>query len=436
MKKFLVSNNAFSLTGTILSATAGFINIWALARILNAEELGKWLLYITAFTFSDMLRSGIIHTALIKHSTQKDTGSVTGSSWVIGIILSIVLLLLVWLLELSIPIFSEKAFEPELGLYLQLLIITSFPFTFSLWLQQIKEKYNRILCIRLILAVPFLCFTLSGFFSPFHLQTLLQVHILSYLVTSGVVIACGWSGIQTLFQAKVAVIKKLLSFGKYTMGTLLSTNLLKSADTFMISWYLGPAALAAYNLPYKLIELLEIPLRSVAATYLPQAVRHSGEQNFLFIKQLFYRYTAILTLLFIPVTLGMFLFAETMVVIAGGEMYASSATIFRCFVIYSLFLPLDRFLGITLDILNKPQVNLLKVWLMVILNIVGNLVAIHFFASPILMAVATILTVISGCIIGWFLLNKTIPIKLSELAATSYFIIKQPIQHYSKYKAA
>jgi O-antigen/teichoic acid export membrane protein len=429
-----MSNYAFSLAGTILTSIAGFIGIWALARILNAEELGKWLLYITAFTFSDMLRSGIIHTALIKHSTQNDTQSVTGSSWVIGVILSVVLLLLVWLLEFSILMFTEKPFHSELGLYLKLLILTSFPFTFSLWLQQMKEKYHRILYIRLILAVPFLCFTLSGFLFPFQLQTLIQVHILSYLVTSVIVIACGWSGIQTLFLAKVTLIKKLLSFGKYTMGTLMSTNLLKSADTFMISWYLGPAALAAYNLPYKLIELLEIPLRSVVATYLPQAVKHNNEQGFLSVKQLFYQYTAFLTILFVPVTLVMFLFADTMVILVGGEMYASSANIFRCFVIYSLFLPLDRFLGITLDILNKPQLNLLKVWLMVILNIGGNVVAIHFFASPILIAIATILTVMTGSLIGWFLLNKTIPIKLSELAATGYFTIKQQLDYYSKYK--
>jgi O-antigen/teichoic acid export membrane protein len=194
------------------------------------------------------------------------------------------------------------------------------------------------------------------------------------------------------------------------MGTLVSTNLLKSTDTFMISWYFGPAALAAYNLPYKLIELIEIPLRSLAATYLPQIVKHSSG-DLLRVKDLFYQYTGLLTLLLLPVTLCMFLFAQEMVVLLGGEMYASSTGIFRCFILYSLFLPLDRFLGITLDIISKPHLNLLKVLLMVVINVAGNLAAIYFTSSILFIAVATIVTVASGVSIGWFALKILFPLK-------------------------
>jgi O-antigen/teichoic acid export membrane protein len=436
VKKFLTGAYAFSLAGNIITSAAGFVGIWALARILHTEELGKWLLYISAFTFTDMLRSGIIHTSLIKHALPDNSQSVTGSCWVIGIGLSVLLVLLIWLLELSVFIFTGDYFEAALGLYLTMLIPVSLPFTFSLWLQQMNGHFNRIMYIRLILSVPFVGFLLSGFFFPLQLNTLIQVHLLSYLVASLIVIFCGWSNISSVFKASAAVIRKLLSFGKYTMGTLISTNLLKSTDTFMISWYLGPAALAAYSLPYKLIELVEIPLRSVAAALLPQAARHSNQYNLLAVKALFYRYTALLTMVLLPVSLLMFLFAKEMVVILGGEAYASSAGIFRCFVVYSLFLPLDRFLGITLDVLNKPQFNLLKVALMVLINIGGNLLAIHFFASPVFIAVATVVTVVSGCLLGWLLLKKIAAVKLSELYATACFAIRQRMDQYIKYKAA
>ena len=256
------------------------------------------------------------------------------------------------------------------------------------------------------------------------------------MIASAIVVAYGWSNIQAIFKAKLAVMKELLSFGKYTMGTLISTNLLKSADTFMISWYLGPASLAAYNLPYKLIELVEIPLRSLAATFLPQALKQNDKSSLSAIRYLFYQYTGVLTFLLLPLAVVMFFFAEELVVILGGEAYATSANIFRCFVIYSLFLPLDRFLGITLDILNKPQLNLLKVCLMVGINIAGNLVAIHFFSSLLFIAVATIITIFCGTVIGWVVLGRILHIQISELMDIVYLTIEQRINKQAKSSAA
>jgi O-antigen/teichoic acid export membrane protein len=436
VKQFLTGSYAFSFAGNIITSFTGFVSIWALARILPPEELGKWLVYIAAFSFGDMMRSGIIHTALIKYSSQKDKQSVIGSAWLIGIVLSVLLMMLVWMLGLIIYTFNGKYPEPEVSYYLQLLLISSFPFTISLWLQQMEERFNRTMYLRLALSVPFLIFILSGFFVPFSLKLLIQIHLVSYIVSSVLAISFRWSHIQSMLLADIATIKKLLSFGKYTMGTLISTNLLKSTDTFMITWFLGPAVLAAYNLPYKLIELIEIPLRSLAATFLPQAVKHSNGHNLTAVKQLFYQYAGLLTILILPAALMMFFFAEEMVVMLGGESYSSSADIFRCFVVYSLFLPLDRFLGMTLDILNKPHLNLLKVCMMVVINISGNLIAICFFASPLLIAAATIITVLVGVVSGWFILKKSLFIKLNELIYRGYLTLEQRINRQPKSSAA
>jgi O-antigen/teichoic acid export membrane protein len=241
--------------------------------------------------------------------------------------------------------------------------------------------------------------------------------------------------VQSIGNANLATIKKLLSFGKYTMGTLIGTNLLKSTDTFMITWFLGPAALAAYHLPYKLIELVEIPLRSLAAIFLPQAVKQTKDHNLVVVKNLFYQYTALLTIVLLPVGLMMFLFAEEMIIVLGGATYASSANIFRCFVIYSLLLPLDRFLGMTLDILHRPHLNSVKVCLMVVINMTGNLIAIHFFASPLLVAAGTIVTIAGGVMIGWFILKRILSIQVNELLHRGYFTMGQYIHRQPKSSA-
>ena len=66
--------------------------------------------------------------------------------------------------------------------------------------------------------------------------------------------------------------KELIDFGKYSMGTLIGSSLLKSADTFIIglSPVLGSAGIAMYAIPLKLTDLLGIPLRSFAMTAYPR----------------------------------------------------------------------------------------------------------------------------------------------------------------------
>ncbi len=434
MKKLNYGPHVLSLLANIIVALAGFISIWALSRIFDAARLGQWLLYLTSFTLADMLRSGLVHTALVRNSARQDKHVVAGSAWILGVGISFILGVLVFLILLFIAFATHKTFDITTALYIQVLLLFSFPYTISLWVQQANGEFTRILFLRLFLTLPFLLFVVVGLFFPFSLERLMQVHILGYLGSSLVALICGWSYVQYTVKANLATMRSMLSFGKYSMGTLIGANLLKSTDTFMISWFMGPAALAAYQLPYKLIEIVEIPIRSMVATYLPQSVKYSNFHNLPSLRVLFNQYTGLLTIIMLPVAIICLLFAEQMLILMGGQAYASSVDIFRCFVVYSVFLPFDRFLGITLDVLNKPVLNLVKVYTMVIINIIGNYIAITCFASSVMIAAATIVTVIIGVLVGWFILKHLLGIQLKQVMYEGYFVIYRSI--YKRFGAS
>jgi hypothetical protein len=73
---------------------------------------------------------------------------------------------------------------------------------------------------------------------------------------------------------------------------------------------------------------------------------------------------------------------------------------------------------------------------MVVINVAGNLIAIHFFASPLLIAAGTIVTIAGGVMIGWLILKKILPIQVNELIYRAYFIIGQYIHRQPKSSAA
>lgn len=234
----------------------------------------------------------------------------------------------------------------------------------------------------------------------------------------------GWDGLKHIKKASAETNKILLHFGKYTTFTLVGTNLLRSADTLIISLSpLGNAAVALYSIPLKLTELQQIPLRSFAATAFPKMSKASLLGKVTEVRDLFYTYAGAISYLFIFVSLFTFVFADLFVLIIAGKQYLQTdpvtgfnvVSIVRVFSIYGLLLPIDRMTGIGLDSINKPNINALKVFFMVIANIAGDIIAIFIFKSLILVAVSSILFTLLGIWVGMYFLNKELSLHFSEI---------------------
>jgi O-antigen/teichoic acid export membrane protein len=234
----------------------------------------------------------------------------------------------------------------------------------------------------------------------------------------------GWDGLKEIRKASSETNKTLLHFGKYTTFTLVGTNLLRSADTLIISLSpLGSSAVALYSIPMKLTELQQIPLRSFVATAFPKMSKASIHGKMDEVKEHFYAYAGALTYLFIFISLFTFAFADLFVLFLAGKKYLQTdpvtgfnvVNIVRVFSIYGLLLPIDRMTGIGLDSINKPNINALKVLFMVIANIIGDLIAIFLFKSLIMVAVGSILFTILGIWIGMYFLNIELTLSYSEI---------------------
>ncbi len=247
--------------------------------------------------------------------------------------------------------------------------------------------------------------------------------VISSLLTSVVAIATGWARLSTLRHRTSEVINEVFHFGKYSFGTFLCANLLRSSDTFIIKFMLSPAALAVYNLPTRLLEIIEIPLRSGFATAMPSMSADINRGREDEVATTLKKYVGLLTLLFVPITIGVLLFADVLVGLIGGGKYVGTeaANIYRIMIVCSLLFPLERFLGITLDLINKPQLNLVKVLLALAVNVTADIACIHFMHSIYGAAVASIFTLVASTVYGYVMLRRYLPINFrgtSELVMT------------------
>ena len=419
IQKFIREDNFLSLAGNVSIAVFGLAGFAILARSLPMELFGEWVLFISASSFVEMFRFGITGNGLIRFlsgAKGEEHKQLVASNAIAGLFISIGIALL---LIASRFLYETQIDHTGFGLffdYYPILVLVNLPWNNSINVLQAKRRYGSILLIRALNSGLFFLFLFWAMFNiTLSLVNAVTALIWINAITSIVCVLRKWDGLYYLRFVSMQGIKTLLDFGKYTTFTLIGTNLLRNADTFIISMSpLGPAAVALYSIPLKLTELQQIPLRSFAATAFPKMSKASIAGDMAVVRSIFYAYSGALSILFFFGSVFTFLFADTLVFILSGNNYAgtdpvtgfNAANIVRVFSIYGMLLPIDRMTGIALDSINKPKINALKVLLMVLLNIIGNVIAIFVFESLILMAAASVLFTIAGIWLGMYFLKK------------------------------
>jgi O-antigen/teichoic acid export membrane protein len=443
--KIIKEDNFLSLAGNLVISFFGIASFSLLARTFPMEVFGEWVIFISASTLIEMFRYGIINTAIVRYlsgAEPEDRIKFIGSNGLIGLIASIIIFIVLYLTLLAFPRSIHNSGYELFFKWYPLMALINLPMNTALVILQSDLKFGKILLIRSIESAGFFLFVSCNFlFLHLSLTQLVWSYLLVDAIASGTCIIMGWDGLKYLTKATLESVKTLLHFGKYTAFTLIGTNLLRSADTFIISFSpMGTAAVALYSIPMKITELQQIPLRSFAATAFPKLSKASMKGKYEELKEIFYTYSGAMTYLFMAISLVIFVFADLFVLVLGGKQYLgtdpvsgfNAATILRIFCLYGIFLPIDRMTGITLDSMNKPSYNFIKVSWMIIANVIGDLIAIFYFKSLNLVAVASIFFTIIGIGFGFLFMRKVISLKILSIFSYGLNFYKMIFERLSK----
>jgi len=425
MKTLLRSRHIQSLTGNGVMAVFSVLTYSILFRFLSEADMGNWIFFQFAFLLLDTFRTGLLQTALIKFYAGADElrqRCVAGSAWYIGLLVTGIF----GVLNLVALLFASRLHDVGVLVLVHwfgLSLVLTLPFNVAIWVLQAEQRFDRILYLRLLNQGSFIVLVFSLYLlHQVNLTRIIQVFLGSSLLSSVVVVGMGWSRLTALRHRSPLVVRELFHFGKYSFGTFLCSNLLRSSDTFIIKFMLGPAALAVYNLPQRLLEIIEIPLRSGLSTAMPSMSAAVNRQRDDEVTTLLKKYAGFLTVLFVPIVVGVLYFADTIVGLIGGGKYVATeaANLYRILIVCSLLFPLERFLGVTLDIIGRPQLNLVKVVLALAVNVGADVACIHFSHSIYGAAWASVFTLLASTVYGYVVLRRFLPISfrgLPELAA-------------------
>lgn len=413
LRSKLENKHFLSFAGNGVMAVLSVVSISLLFHSLSANEAGAYVFFQTAFALMDTIRTGFLQTALIKFYAGVDElrgKEVLGSVWFLALLITALSFVV------TLPFIFFLSDIDNVGAHLivkwfSLLFMVTLPIVVTSWILQADADFKNILLIRIINQGSFiLMLIVLIMMGKLTLNHAIIANLASCVLTSIFVFLKRWTHISSLMKRTKSCMLEIYHFGKYSMGTTISSNLLRSSDTFIINFMLGPAALAVYNLAQRLMEVIEIPLRSFMATGITSLSTASNRNDIQEVGRILKKYAGTITLTILPVALCAILFADTAIQLLGGAKYTGTeaANVFRIFMLFGILFPIERFQGVTLDMIHKPHLNLIKMMMMLTINIAGDFIGLSLLGNVYGVALASIPTFLSGLCFGFFALRKDI----------------------------
>lgn len=429
----LKNKHFLSLSGNVIMSGIGMLTFAILYHALAPTEMGAWITFQTILLIIDSVRSGFLTTAFIKFyagAEQQRANEVMGSTWFIGFAITGVFV------ALNIPAFFALPYIHDVAIrvfikWFGVTFACMLPYFIATCVVQAEQRFDRLLFIRFVTQLVFVgTVSVLIFLHKMSLANVVYANLASAVVTSVVAIALGFTRLTMFAKRTKAVTLELFNFGKYSVGSSLSSSLFGKSDVLIIRTMLGDGAVAVYALGQKFMELVEIPLRSFCATAMPSlasAYNRNNREEVIFILK---KYAGMLSVLLVPACIVTVLLADVLISIVGGGKYAGTpigmqaANVYRLFMTFAILFPADRFLALTLDMIHKPKVNFYKVLIMLAANIIGDITGILIFGNVYGAAITTFIPILIGALIGYYALRKYQPFKFFDIYRTGWIETK------------
>ena len=414
-----------SLAGNLTVSVMSIISVSLLFRVLPVQALGMWVFFSSTVGLADSFRAGFLTTALVRAcsgATPPRKAEVIASAWAIALAITAAL----GVLNVGAWLWFGSSGSEELVVVLRwfgLVLLVTLPYFMATCILQAEMRFDRILYVRLLSQGSFVLGVVGLLFlQEASLLHVVYCYVAASLLTSVATLVLGWAQLGQWPHRTKACVLELAHFGKYSVGSYVGTNLLRSSDTFLINFMLGPAALAVYNLAGRFVELIDIPLRSFMATAIPALSAAFNQNKLPEVLRLLRKNAGMLTWAFLPIIGGTILLADVPIYLIGGAKYQGSeaANLLRISMVVAILFPIDRFLGVTLDVVNQPRLNLIKVFLMLAVNVVGDLLALQLFHNIYGVALASLPTAITGFVFGYLQLKRFLPVSLKDIMTTGF----------------
>ena len=366
-----------SLMANGTTAVFGMITTGMLFRALSLNDAGLYFFFMVLYNLVDTIKAGFLTNAFISFysgTTEKRAREIAGSCWTVAILMSVGLIIL------NIPTFFISGYISDAGTalylkYFSIFALTTIPSFMANLVVQGDMRFDRLFWLRVINQLLFItAIILLIVYKKSTIVTVLMAFGITNVIASIIIMLMGWTSVSTIKYTNKSTLIEIFHFGKYSVGTSLSSNLFPVTDTLFLNFFLGAPAVAIYNLGARWMPIVNIPILSFATSGTPMLASYYNKGQKEQMMHVMEKLIGMLSIALFVIAVVAIIFADPLVILLGGDKYIGSEApnIFRIFISMAVLFPADRYFAITLDVIKKPQINFYKILVMLGINLIAD----------------------------------------------------------------
>ncbi len=361
--------------------------------MIPKNDIGVWSLFISVTTILELLRNGFIRNPMITHlvsaETEEERAKVITASWVLhGILVAFTSLIL---FAIAVPL-TRFWDAPQLDVLFYIYILRGFALIPSLqfeYLQQSQVNFRAIFWGNVAKLAPtgiyiLVKYILVEFFAigvPPTLYDIVVVQLLSavFSVFVGYLFLRGTRVIYPGIDWRS--IGVLSGFGKFTLGTTISSMAIKNTDSWMIGRMISAEGVASYNPALRISNLIEVPTLAVASVVFPQVNRKMQQGGKAGLEDVYVKSVSVILAMMLPIVVPLYVFSDLVIKLIFTSAYMEASPILRVTLFFTLLIPFNRQFGTLMDALKRPKINFYLLVMMGLLNVVSNYFLIDAYGT-------------------------------------------------------
>jgi lipopolysaccharide exporter len=425
-RSYWLASGSYSILQRLFVFIFGFGSYFFLTRYFSVERFGVWALFIVVTSLIEMARTAFVQNAFIKYYKEPstDTDALFSSSLLINFIST---LFFIVVLLVAIPFLETFWNTKEIGtmiLWYCAASVVLVPFTQINFLEQANHRFKGVFLgnvtrqgvlffcvITCFLFFPNLPLSLFSFF--YFVSTVFGL-IVSYYLTR--------QYLPKHYIVTSAYVKRLAYFGRYILGTGITSSLGKYFDQFILG-SINLTSVALFNASVRIINMIEIPVLSIANISYPKFANVNIENSYNELARLYEKTVAAALAIIIPVVLVILVVPELILTITAGHKYVSITEPLRIMAAFFILMPFNVQFGNVCEIINKPQISFRVNLITNILSVALNLYFIKIYGA---MGAACVFafTLMFIFVVGQWYLKTKLSVNLKNIAVQIYLFYK------------
>lgn len=365
--KYWYRSGAFTLLEKVALQVFRFGSVYLLVRSLPKSQYGIWVLFLAINACIEATRGGLIRNALVKfHAMHAPVfrSAINTASLFLNAGCSVLSVIGLVLIASTYSLFINKA--EILGELLYLYAITTLLLAFFyqfIFIQQANFDFAGGSISHILREGTFFAYIVLHYWNGWAitLPELAQFQILAAFI--GCISAWLTARKYLIFARKLERkwVVEQFHYGKFVMGTNMSTIFTKYVDHFLLGSLVSTSAVALYGIAIKIANLVEVPTQSISDIVFPQSAKRLEDEGKEAVRYLYERSVGVILALVIPGVIFVMCFPNFVVEVAAGPKYKDSVEILQVVMLSGLLVPFIRQFGTILDSIGEPQINFILV---------------------------------------------------------------------------